>query len=786
MVVRRSRPIPRPRPVPTISPTPTPTPSSTYTLTTNIETLPAAGVTAAANAVFTAPAGVTPQGVQANTLQSGDVLNGSGQQNVLNATFVNAAAIAPTINNIPTVNITSLVAGANLNLGASTAIGTIGDINSTAAVNISGVTSPIATLNKTGGIARDTVIQSQSAVLNGANNALQINLSGVDGGNINASSLSPSSTNGYETFNVAVTGASTVDRLIAGPSLDNITVSGSALEIEGEAGFTALDPGLLSFNASAMTGPLIVGNIENGVSPTEGASVVNAAAENLNFVGSNSGTVLFAESGSLVQGNTLNGGNGANDRLVLTGGSVAIGANGVVQPNSGAFTASAFETLEITDTRGSGVGVRPFNNPANFNLANVSGVNTLQLGTVSNSVVGLTNLKYTSPLAINVTGTGESSVDAANGVNAVFSGAFGDADTVNYTFGNRGRALNTNNNLNNGALTLPNIENINLVYNDFSPNTRLANEIFNGGTSNVRFLSVNASSGDSRRSDNSITGLGGSIQLGEIGDAVGGRSVKGGEINSAASVSALLNNQDGSFFLVSGNGDHNINVSNVAGASSSINASMASGDIRLNVELNTGTGSAFFAGGLGNDLLRGGGGNDILAGNDQNDNLRGFNGIDNLNGGDNSDLLDGGELPDVLTGGAGGDLFFYEGLAGIALDTGITLETADVITDFNSASGDEIVVRNIQNPSAFSGSPANYGEAAPSLDFATALLAANNFFSSTPGGIYYLTGSITDATGLLFVNTFPMNTMSATAVIRLNGIDSNNFTFTDIVGALVR
>jgi Ca2+-binding RTX toxin-like protein len=720
--------LPRPRPVPTVSPTPAPTtaPNNAFTLTTNIETLPAAGVTAAANAVFTAPAGVTPQGVQANTLQSGDVLNGGGGTNVLNATFVNGAvtAAAPTINNIPTVNITTLAAGNSLNLGASTGVTTIGDINSVANTVVTGIKSPITTLNKTGGISRDTTITSQSAVLNGLNNALQINLSGVDGGNINATPLSPSSTNGYETFNVAVTGASTVGRLIAGPSLDNITVSGSALEIEGEAGFTAIDPGLLSFNASAMTGPLIVGNIENGVSPTEGASVVNAAAENLNFVGSNNGTVLFVESASLGQGDTLNGGTGANDVLTLTGGSVAIGQNGVVQPNNGAFTATGFETLAITDTRGNGVGVRPFNNPAAFNLANVSAVSTVQLGTASSTVVGLTNLKYSGPLAINVTGTGESTVTTGNGVNAVFSGAFGDADTVNYTFGNRGRALNSNNNLTLGQLSLPNIENVNLTFNDLTSNTRVA---FNGFTpqpanslfanaSNVRFLTVNSQSGDDDAN---------AINLGEIGT-----EVRGGFINSNAGVTARFNNRSGATFDVTGAGDAVLIVANEGTRDSTINGNTGTGDQTFSVaEAGTGVaqGRALLTSGSGDDTLIGGNGNDVLTGNTGDDRLRGDDGIDVLSGGDNNDdlngdagndVVDGGAGNDIVAGGTGGDVLTGglgadrfvgtvdstpsgtvgygpgDSLAPTALASGrLTFANGvDVVTDFNQATGDNILL----------------------------------------------------------------------------------------------
>jgi hypothetical protein len=692
-------------------------------LTTNIETLPAAGVTAAANAVFTAPAGVTPQGVQANTLQSGDVLNGSGQQNVLNATFVTNAATAPTINNIPTVNVTSLVGegSANLNLGTSTGVTAIGDINSTGNVNITGVRTALSSLTKTGGIARNTTITSQSAVLNGLNNSLQINLSGVDGGNINVTPVAPSSTNGYETFNVSVAAPSTIGRLIAGPSLENITVSGSALEIEGESGvpvavgtvaFNALEESLQSFNASAMNGPLVVGNIENGVSATEGASVVNAAAEDLTFVGSNNGTTLFVEAASLAQGDVLNGGAGAGGTLVLTGASSRVTENGLVQGNNSAFAATGFETLAITDTRGNGVSARPANSPVAFNLANVSGVNTVQLGTASSAVVGLTNLQYTSPLAINVTGTGESNVNTGNGVNAVFFGAFGDSDTVNYTFGNRGRALNSNvSTLTLGQLSLPNIENINLTFNDLSSNTSLAYAPFAGApvtslfnaaqTAVVRFVTVNSQSGETDRT----VGGQGAINLGDIGNA----SVRGVDINSNASVSATFSNRAGASLEVGGAGDHNIQVVNAAG-DSIINGGSATGDIRLAVSVVANTGRALFTGGTGDDILIGGAGADVLTGNTGDDELTGNLAVDVLSGGDNNDVLNGGDQQDVLTGGFGSDDFvigqgvaFAGGVADLNASRAITNGasaaapagapangTFENITDFSVAQGDTV------------------------------------------------------------------------------------------------
>jgi len=431
---------------------------------------------------------------------------------------------------------------------------------------------------------------------------------------------------------------------------------------------------------------------------TQGASVVNASAEDLNFVGSNNGTTLFVEAASLAQGDVLNGGAGAGGNLVLTGAArLANTSSTAVNGNNSAFAATGFETLTITDTAGNGVGLRDANNPAAFNLANVSGVNTVQLGTASGTVVGLTNLQYTSPLAINVTGNGESTVNAGNGVNAVFFGAFGDADTVNYTFGNRGRALNSNNTLTLGQLSLPNIENLNLTFNDLSSNTTLLYNAFgsNAGTANAlfansssaRFVTVNSQSGDSDAN---------AINLGIIG---GLDTVRGGVVNSNAGVTARFNNRGGASFEVAGAGDHTLSVTNLTAAEdSTINAGTATGDLTLSVNDATRAGRALFTGGSGDDTVSGGAGADVLTGNSGDDILRGKDGVDVISGGDNNDTLIGGLgvvvggnsiANDVLTGGGGLDVFAYtqnnESLTTQNATAVVLAEGSDFITDFNRA-----------------------------------------------------------------------------------------------------
>lgn len=97
-------------------------------------------------------------------------------------------------------------------------------------------------------------------------------------------------------------------------------------------------------------------------------------------------------------------------------------------------------------------------------------------------------------------------------------------------------------------------------------------------------------------------------------------------------------------------------------------------------------------GGDGDDQIFGADGNDTLRGGAGDDLLQGELGADILDGGDGNDLLFGGQGVDTLTGGAGQDHFIF-GAALQAADG--TPNNADVITDFQHAEGDMIVLRTL-------------------------------------------------------------------------------------------
>ncbi len=100
-------------------------------------------------------------------------------------------------------------------------------------------------------------------------------------------------------------------------------------------------------------------------------------------------------------------------------------------------------------------------------------------------------------------------------------------------------------------------------------------------------------------------------------------------------------------------------------------------------------------GGIGNDILHGQLGNDTLTAGGGNNVLRGGQGNDVLVGGAGIDVLMGDRDQDTLTGGAGADQFVLRGNTNIGR---VDANLADVVTDFNPAEGDRIVLAAETDP----------------------------------------------------------------------------------------
>jgi Ca2+-binding RTX toxin-like protein len=102
---------------------------------------------------------------------------------------------------------------------------------------------------------------------------------------------------------------------------------------------------------------------------------------------------------------------------------------------------------------------------------------------------------------------------------------------------------------------------------------------------------------------------------------------------------------------------------------------------QVNEILNAFQGADVVEGGGGFDIINGNQGNDTVDGGAGNDWVRGGQGDDIVRGGDGNDFVSGDRGSDTVTGGAGADIFHIFSGAGL-----------DVVTDFNRAEGDRVLV----------------------------------------------------------------------------------------------
>ena len=183
-----------------------------------------------------------------------------------------------------------------------------------------------------------------------------------------------------------------------------------------------------------------------------------------------------------------------------------------------------------------------------------------------------------------------------------------------------------------------------------------------------------------------------------------------------------LNGGNGNDRLAGGTGDDTYKVNSTSdtvteaanAGTNRVDSTAASYTLPANVENLTLTG-AVAINGAGNGL------DNVITGNGANNKLTGGAGNDTLNGGAGNDVLIGLAGADVLTGGAGADRFDFDA----PVDTGVTEETSDVVTDFNHDQGDKIDLSTIDanidaagnNAFKFIGGEAFSGNSAGKLRF---------------------------------------------------------------------
>ncbi|MEL6640101.1 MAG: S8 family serine peptidase [Pseudomonadota bacterium] len=121
-----------------------------------------------------------------------------------------------------------------------------------------------------------------------------------------------------------------------------------------------------------------------------------------------------------------------------------------------------------------------------------------------------------------------------------------------------------------------------------------------------------------------------------------------------------------------------------------------------------GDGEDYVTGGSGDDVLhgegdaddmRGGKGDDVMYGGADDDSMTGGQGNDHVIGGTGSDILRGREGNDTIEGGSGFDILSGDDGADVFLFNLSTIDSVDLITDFDSDEGDRIVIEDINGAS---------------------------------------------------------------------------------------
>lgn len=694
-----------------------PGPGETFTLTTNIETVPASGTLGAGSIVN----GVINGGGAGNdTFQTGDTINGtSGLLNTVNVT-VAANNVTPSlvaINNVSNVNVRALAAQtvnanlfenvANITANTSAAVTTItnGDLVSTYGVNnaVASTDGGIIAGLRAGATAGTADVQNFSVANSGTAGVVATGVAAVN-------TTVTANTAGVEGYTLNTTGANFINftgTVGAGSATDakTLTVTGAGNNTINVAGLHATS----TIDASEATG----NNILNvGATLTTNDTVLG---------GSGTDTLLATVSGVVATGltvsdiETLRLDSGAASTLAFSANpgfsTVRIDA-GAAQGVRSLLSAGGFDTIDYRGTS---------TNAAAANAMTFSGVTATGGWTgasdalainLSNSGVALSNAAPYNVTAITVNGVESATVTVSDAA----------ATATSTLAGLTSSTLNTLTVASNGAVAAGTITTG--VLNAAS----IASIDFSGVTGTTVQSSVTVGNGV----------VGNENQLAAASTITAGAGGLAVALRQAESAADVLT-------FTGGAGADILNATGLAAGATSI----YTGNIIANL---------------------GGGADEITVANAASAQVDGGAGNDTIVTGGGVDLITGGTGADAMTGGAGADTYAYGTLATVALQTGITLATSDVIAGFTTGTD------FIQTGTA--GTLANYAEDAgvAAANFGAAQAAADAAMNGTV--VYYMTSTAADG-GLLFVDSNADGT--ADAVIQLVAVTSATFARTDII-----
>ena len=640
------------------------TPGQTFTLTTSIETVPAAGAIAM-------PAGSTVSGILAadaaagQTFQTGDTINANATSDV-NITVLANRANTVSINNARSVNFRNL-AGVDSTAADNNAIlwNNVGTFSSTASgaglvgVSNGALATTYALVNPLIDSSAGLNVTYRGADIIGATDTAKFSVTGVGSSSsstdrsaaltINTNSTGATST-GVETVAIATAGTNSVN-MNFGTNTSRVNVTGA---------------GANTLNMQA--GGIVATAQFYDLTGATGANTLDVAA-------------------TLATSSTVTGGTGS-DILYVTPAGVAL-TN---------LSVSAFETLRLRNAAANGI----------LGFTGAPAFSTIRMGAGGNqgTVVTLLNgLSSTQALAYR---GAESAATIAN--EQVFNGLTGTgaltgaADTLNIAFSNGGRALTGNSAYRAGVITALGVETVAVSTAD-SATTGVT--LLDGIASNT--MSSFTATGTGVLTVTNLNGTN-ATTLGSLSTI----NLSGLASTAAVSTITVADNSlaAASTFTASAGGGGLILAAETATDTLIFNGGAGADVIAAaNASTSLFTGFVTFNGGAGADVIFLTNSAGVTAnGGDGNDNLIGSGAIDTIRGDAGNDTIIGAAGADVLTGGAGNDVFSYL-LSNQGVDTisdfavaddrlGIAdaiINPAGTANNANYAAGDFVARATIQN-----------------------------------------------------------------------------------------
>ena len=567
------------------------------------------------------------------TWNPADVINGGAGTDSLTA--VVAAGITPNagaVTAVENITVTSLAAG-------TVTFSTVADGNLISGVeNVTNLASAgnmvfarvvdLASISVNNTSTFTTAVTYEDSVLSGAADTVTLNLNTV-GGAVTIGSVADTDGD-YETIVINATGSAS--DLVAGGGLGadatTVTVNAAvALDLGSTASFAAVT----NFNAAASTAGVTAVFANKAAAGTTAVSITGGSGnDNLDI-----SALTAANHGAL----TVNAGAG-NDTVVL-GGQAA--SDFTISGGTGT------DTLSISIV------------PASATHAGISGFETL---TVTNALAAAATVDLSQLTANN----------GFNRVNANITTADNDGD---------GLETLTISNVAAGAFTLGmaalDVDDINVTVTRAVDGTTDAITVASSAASAAGTLSIaDEETATFNSADGAIdyTAVTGTDMTSLV--LTGDNTIDLGTITAAA-----LATVDATGMAATANGNFVANMGSSAVAMTVTSNAATSHTGILNIT--TGTGNDTVTGTNNNDTINGGAGNDTINGGGGVDTIDGGTGADVINGGAGADEITGGAGADTLTGAAAADDFnFADGASGI------TVATADTITDFSTTQDDEL------------------------------------------------------------------------------------------------